>query len=145
MFFNLTTQINVRFNSETNLGYFKEQLLGATENKIETVEFFTITGSRIPLSEKVQDLNDFPVILQINKNRVFSLNFSQEFEIDRKTSHNCTKEEYFYDFAVGIGMKGYQKYFLPNFACRLMEALPKGTKSYSSQEIGDSLATVFRY
>jgi len=107
MFFNLTTQIEIRFNSETNLDYFREQLLAAKENKIETVEFFTITGSRIPLSEKVQDLNDYPVILQINKNRVFALNFSHEFEIDRKISHDCTKEEYFYDFAQGIGMKGY--------------------------------------
>ena len=61
----------------------------------------------MPLCEKVADLNDYPIITQINKNRVFALNFSNEFEIERTCSTNFTREEFFYDYAVGIGMKGY--------------------------------------
>ena len=140
MCFNLTEQVNIRFKTDTPLSYFKDQLMNSTGNKVTDVEFFTIAGAKIPLCEQVVDLNDFPVLLQVNKTRIFAMNFSQEFEVERTSSKDITSEEYYFDFASGIGLKGYQKYFLPSFAFKLMQMLPKNKAEVTGQEVGSSIA-----
>jgi len=52
----------IRFKPETNLHYFKDQILKSEGNDIKSVDFYTITGSIIPLCETVSDLNDFPIL-----------------------------------------------------------------------------------
>lgn len=145
MAFNLKYQVNVQFTPETDLTHFSEQLKASEGNDVRQVEFYTITGARVPLCEKVQDLNDYPILLQINKKRIFALNFSEEFEVERKSSKDVTSEEYYYDFASGIGLKGYQRYFLPNFAARLMNSLPESKQEVSGKEVGHGIAHVLRY
>jgi hypothetical protein len=45
------------------------------------VKFYTVTGSRIPLTEIVNDLKEYPVLLQLNGDRTFALNFTDEFKV----------------------------------------------------------------
>ena len=66
MTFNLTEQVNIRFTPQTTLDYFKSKIMSSEGNEIDKVDFFTITGARLPLTEKVEDLNDFPIICQVN-------------------------------------------------------------------------------
>ena len=87
-----------------------------------------------------------PIFCQVNDDRVFALNFSQEFDIRRiYQSSPITDEEHFFDFASGIGLKGYQKFLFSNFAHKLMHALPNKENSAKRDEIGESLAQVFRF
>ena len=51
MAFNLKYQVNVEFQPSTDLTHFSEKLLASEGNDVRTVEFFTITGARIPLCE----------------------------------------------------------------------------------------------
>jgi hypothetical protein len=71
----------VRFKPTTTLSYLKEQLLKSEDNNVESVEFYTISGSKIPLCETVKDLKNYPIQCQINKNRIFAINFSYESNI----------------------------------------------------------------
>lgn len=62
MQFNLSTQVQVRYKEDSTLGMFSRALLQSEGNNVQKVEFYTITGQHVPLSEKVKDLNDFPIV-----------------------------------------------------------------------------------
>jgi len=82
-----------------------------------------------------------PIFCQVDDNRVFALNFSREFDIRRiYQSSPVTDEEHFFDFAQGIGLKGYQKFLFSNFSHRLMHALPDSQNGSKRADIGQSLA-----
>ena len=93
-------------------------------NSVKNVQFYTVTGSRLPLSEQVNDLREYPIILQVNDDKSFALNFSNQFQVGRGESRDIKLEEHYYDFAKGVGIKGYEKFFFPNFAHRMQHALP---------------------
>ena len=60
---NLANQVEIRFKKDTDLAHFHEKLEASSDNKVTNVQFYTITGSRIPLSERVSDLREYPVLL----------------------------------------------------------------------------------
>lgn len=123
----------VRYKPETPLSYFKEQLMNSETNQVKSVQFYTITGAIIPLCETVADLNDYPILCQINDKRVYAINFSHE----QKFENNSTKvfdEENFFNYAAGIGLKGYSRYFYSNFSFKIMNALPK-QKTLSNSDL----------
>lgn len=64
------------------------------------------------------------MILQVNNDKTFALNFSDKFFVDRGESRDIKLEEHYYDFAKGVGLKGYERFFFPNFAHRMQHALP---------------------
>ena len=98
--------------------------MAAGENQVTDVKFYTVTGSRIPLTEVVSDLKEYPVLLQVNGDRTFALNFTDEFKVQRDVSNDITEEEHFYDFANGVGLKDYEKFFYSNLSHQVMKSLP---------------------
>jgi hypothetical protein len=109
----------------------------------KTVDFFTITGYKIPLCEKVSDLNDFPILCQINQSRIFAINFSHETSIEH-VDNKPNDEERFFRFASGIGLKGYQRFLYGNFAHGIMNALP-GNKLLTKADIQKSISQIALY
>lgn len=73
---NLANQVKIDFNKDTQLSLFKDILLQSEGNSVKNVQFYTVTGSRLPLSEQVNDLKEYPILLQINNDKTFALNFS---------------------------------------------------------------------
>ena len=65
------------------------------------------------------------MILQVNNDKTFALNFSDKFSVNRGESRDIKLEEHYYDFAKGVGLKGYERFFFPNFAHRMQHALPR--------------------
>ena len=143
MSFNLVNQLKIRFKQDTTLDYFKEQLLKSEDGYVQSVDFYTITGAQIPLCETVSDLNDYPILCQVNEKRIFALNFSQETSIEQIDNKYYDEQKY-HSFASGVGLKGYQRFFYGNFSHRLMNALPQKTH-LSKTDVVDSIAQVCRY
>ena len=85
------------------------------------------------------------MILQVNNDKTFALNFSDKFQVDRGESRDIKLEEHYYDFAKGVGLKGYERFFFPNFAHRMQHALPNNKPLMTSQEVIDSLGLTLRY
>ena len=85
-----------------------------------------------------------PFLKSINNDKVFALNFTDEFKVERETSNDIKEEEHYYDFAKGVGLKGYEKFFFPNFAHHMQHALPR-KEVLTSQEVANSLALCLRY
>ena len=73
---NLANQVKIDFNKDTQLSLFKDILLQSEGNSVKNVQFYSVTGSRLPLSEQVNDLKEYPILLQINNDKTFALNFS---------------------------------------------------------------------
>ena len=73
---NLANQVKIDFNKDTQLSLFKDILLQSEGNSVKNVQFYTVTGYRLPLSEQVNDLKEYPILLQINNDKTFALNFS---------------------------------------------------------------------
>ena len=142
---NLANQVKINFNKDTQLSLFKDALMKSEGNSVSNVQFYSITGSRLPLSEQVTDLKEYPVLLQINNDKTFALNFSDQFKVNRDESRDIKHEEHYFDFAKGVGLRGYEKFFFPNFAHRLQHALPMHKELLSSQEVIDSLGLTLRY
>ena len=95
----------------------------------DQVQFYTINGSRLPMSERVKNNSEYPILLQLSNDRVFALNFSQEYSISNEEQRKkITNEEHYFDFAKGIGFKNYELFSLPYFSEALMNALPKNKK-----------------
>ena len=136
---NLASPAALKFTKDTPLTYFKDTLVASGASK---VQFFTINGAQIPLCERVQDLSSYPILLQIDGGaRIFALNFSQEFRIAGREAHAIKDEEYYADFAQGVGLKGYASQFMPHFAHRFQQALP-GKERLDRSDILQSLRTV---
>ena len=76
---------------------------------------------------------------------MFALNFTDEFRAEREVSNDIKEEEHYYDFAKGVGLKGYEKFLFPNFAHRMQHALPQNKELLTSQDVADSLALCMRY
>lgn len=93
----------------------------------------------------MKDLNDFPIVCQVDGERIFSLNFTNEFVVERQINKEILREEFYHDFALGIGLKGYQRTILPSFAHKLMSSLPKNKEVVSSKEVGQSIDFAMRY
>lgn len=64
------------------MDYIREQLIKSDDGYVNSVDFYTVTGSKIPLCETVSDLNDFPILCQVNEKRIFAFNFSHETTIE---------------------------------------------------------------
>ena len=79
-------------------------------NNIEKVQFFSLTGSKLPLCEIVGHHRSYPVLVQINDDRVFALNFTEEMQIQNRLdgTQPIHEEEHYYDFARDIGLRGYE-------------------------------------
>ena len=73
------------------------------------------------------------------------MNFSKEFKISHRETQSIKNEEYYHDFAEGVGMKGFTRYFLPYFAHRLQNALPSSKAELDSADVSESIAAVMRY
>ena len=142
---NLAHQVEITFKQDTTLAHFHDELTAHTQNKVNDIKFYTITGSRIPLSEAVGDLREYPILLQVNGDKVFALNFTNEFKVTRETSNNIKEEEHYYDFAKGVGLNDYEKFFFSNFAHHMQHALPQHKSLLSAQEVANSLAMCLRY
>ena len=142
MSINLSNQAQLSFTKDTDLNHFKDKMIqaGATQ-----VDFFNFKGNKLPLCETIGNLQAFPVILQIdNGARIFALNFSQEFKIEKRQDHAFKDQEYFSDFAQSVGVKGFSKHFLPYFSHRFQMSLPK-KEIVSSQDLRESMNIVMRY
>lgn len=113
---NLASSSVLTFTRETELKTIRDKLLASGA---KAVDFFTMKGAILPVCERVGDLQNFPILMQVDGGaRTFALNFSQEFQIEKRTDHAIKDEEYYSDFAQGIGLKGYARIFLPYFAHR---------------------------
>lgn len=76
---------------------------------------------------------------------MFALNFTDEFKITRTVSNDIKEEEHYYDFAKGVGLKDYEKFFFSNFSHHLQHALPQKKEMLSKQDVADSLGLCLRY
>ena len=76
--FRLASHVKVPCTQDTSLRTISDALLSSAENNIEKVQFFTLTGSKLPLSEIVKNHRSYPILVQINDDRVFALNFTEE-------------------------------------------------------------------
>lgn len=113
---------------------------------MQVAQFYTLNGHRLPLCERIGDQRAFPVLLQINNERIFALNFSTQYKIQNrdKSESKIFEEEFYFDFARDIGIHGYQKYSLPYISHKMMNALPK-KQQITTADIEDSLTAVMRY
>ena len=57
---NLSNQAQLSFTKDTDLNYFKDQIIKAGATK---VDFFNFKGNKLPLCETIGNLQAFPVIL----------------------------------------------------------------------------------
>ena len=142
----LKSNLQITFTPDTSLQEIANSLTNNTQFTKEEVQFFTINGSKLPLSEKVKNNLEYPVLLQLANDRIFAINFSQAWSISNEEQRNkISSEEHYFDFAKGIGFKNYELFSLPYFSEALMNALPKNKKELSKDEIADSMTTVLRY
>ena len=85
------------------------------------------------MSEKIQDLREFPVICQVSdaskkqEKRIYAINFSDELQISKRETTIKDMEHYF-DFAHGLGIKQYELFALSSFAYRFQMALPENNQ-----------------
>lgn len=86
--------------------HIRDELLNCPDGTIKDVKFFTVTGAVIPLCETVADLNDFPVLCQVNSSHVFAINFSLETMISQVDSE-LRDEQLYFEFASGVGLKAH--------------------------------------
>ena len=113
---------------------------------MQVAQFYTLNGHRLPMCERVGDQRAFPVLLQINNERIFALNFSTQCKIENrdKSQSKIFDEEFYFDFARDIGIHGYQKYSLPYISHKMMNALPP-KQEMTTADIENSLTAVMRY
>lgn len=85
--FTLNLQMNklvtVNYRMSTTLKQFEQTISKAGEEQ-DKVKFYSISGARLPLSEKVGNLLEFPILCQVGQNRVFAINFDQELDINNR-------------------------------------------------------------
>jgi len=143
---NMASRVSIPFTSDTTLQALHDGLMAPAENGVKKVQFYSLTGSRLPLCERVGDQRTFPVLLQINDERIFALNFSTQYKIESRLENEqkIYEEEYYFDFARDIGLNGYQKYSLPYISHKMMHALPPKME-LSTADLESSLTTVMRY
>jgi hypothetical protein len=127
---NHTNQTVVRWNDHTTMAEIKEQLQQQPDGTIKDVHFYTIAGAYIPLCETTQDLNDFPILCQLNGCHVYALNFSYETLVSQ-VDNELEDEQHYYEFASGVGLKGFQRFFYSNFSHRFINSLPEQNQNYS--------------
>lgn len=60
---NLINQVSIQYTEADTLKLFNEKLINSEGNNVTEVDWFTIGGSRLPVSEKIVDLKAFPVLL----------------------------------------------------------------------------------
>ena len=53
-------------------------------------------------------------------------------------------EEKFFNFAAGVGLKGYQRFLYGNFSHRLMNSLPRRER-LTKDDVAQSIAQISRY
>ena len=70
----LNTEVHIPFTLDTTLSHFRDILLGSSG--VENVSFFSVSGSMLPLCEKIGNQREYPVLLQVNEDRLFAINFS---------------------------------------------------------------------
>lgn len=134
---------NIRYQQETKMEFFKQTLLNATNDSINDVKFYTITGAQIPLCETVEDLNDFPILCYINNTHMYAFNFSFETSIAEK-DNTIHDEMHYFEFASGIGLKEYQRYFYAQLAHKYISALPED-KPITREELNNSMTQVLHH
>ena len=123
---------------------FKNQLMAAQNESINKVQFFTITGAKVPLCETVEDLNDYPVFCCVNNTHVYALNFSRETSIRDNHQDGIKDEEYYFDFASSVGLKGYQRYFYSAFSHKFINALPRN-RGITRDDLNSTMSQVLHH
>jgi len=146
MRFDLNYAVQVRFTQSTTLKFFEEKLRENTDSKIDDIKFFSLTGARVPLCEEVSTHYALPLLLQVNNDKVFALNFNDQVVSQDKgaAGWSIKDEEHYFDFGEGVGLRGYEKFLLPHFSHRLIHCLPD-KQTFSSEELGQSLGTTLSY
>ena len=112
----LNTQVHIPYTLDTTLSHFHDVLLGSSG--VENVNFFSISGSVLPLCEKIGNQREYPVLLQVNNDRLFAINFSQEYQIAesaKRMNRIYEEEEYFY-YAQDLGFSGFELFHLPKYS-----------------------------
>ena len=142
----LNNQVDIAYGADTTLAAISEALFASKGNNIEKVGFFNMGGSKLPLSEKICNHHEYPVLLQINDNRTFAVNFSPDYRIEKRHERHLSikEEEHYYDFARGIGYKGYELFSQSLLAYKLMVSLPP-RQEMNKDDIAESVKTVLRY
>ena len=79
--FRLASHVQIPCTLDTPLRTISDTLIASEGNNIEKVQFFALTGSKLPLCETVGSHRSYPVLVQINDDRVFALNFTEEMQI----------------------------------------------------------------
>jgi len=74
---------------------------------------------------------------------LFALNFALQSKIQHVDS-DIHDEEFYFDFAKGVGMNGAHRYYSSNFAHKLMNTLPK-SESISRDDLSQSLRQVLGF
>ena len=91
--------VTINYRMSTTLKQFQTSISKGVEVEEPDVKFFSISGARIPLCEKVEDLLEFPILCQVNKNRVFAINFCEELMINTREEVSTKCQEHYFDFA----------------------------------------------
>ena len=56
-----------------------DSLVGSEGNNVKKAKFYNLSGSQAPLCEKIGDNRAYPLLLQINDERIFAINFSDQY------------------------------------------------------------------
>jgi hypothetical protein len=146
--FTLNLQMNklvtVNYRMSTTLKQFEQTISKAGEEQ-DKVKFYSISGARLPLSEKVGNLLEFPILCQVGQNRVFAINFDQELDINNRERTTIKDQEQYFDYAFLLGMRGYGLHSLSNFAHRLQKSLPERQQSLTKTDVNKNIAMTIGY
>ena len=131
-------------NLKMTLKQFQSHIQKNVGDEAASIEFYSITGAKLPLSEKVQDLREFPIICQVNKNRLYAVNFSDEIEISKRNT-SIKDQEHYFDFAYGLGLKKYELFSLSYLSHRLQMSLPDNKKTLTKDDVNQGIANSINY
>ena len=108
--FRLASHVHVAYDEMSTLKEIHDALKNSEGNDIKKAQFLTLTGSKLPLSERIADHHEYPVILQLNDNRVFAINFCPDLKIATKDGNvdNIFAEKHYFNMAQDIGYRGFE-------------------------------------
>ena len=108
--FRLASHVHITYDEMSTLKEIHDALKNSEGNDIAKAQFLTITGSKLPLSERIADHHEYPVLLQLNDERVFAINFCPNLKIATKDENidNIFAEKHYFNMAQDIGYRGYE-------------------------------------
>lgn len=142
--FTLNIQMNklvsINYKMNTTLKQFHASILKTLGDNDHSVQFYSINGAKLPLSEQVQDLREFPILCQVDNNRVYAINFCDELTINHRELTDIKDQEHYFDFANSLGMRGYGLHSFSYLSQRLQMSLPAGESHLSKHQINGQIA-----